>query len=144
MSAGAPLSVVIADDQETPDSRSSLPRHARVNLDPRAVARALGGQAHGNNVAAPGPGHSPRDRSLSILVSRKAPEGFVCYSHAGDDPLACRLGLSREKRENWAPARLNAVPREIIHTIDRERAARPLALWHEAKAIIGTVRDQRL
>ena len=61
--------------------------------------RALGGEASGNSVMAPGPGHSPHDRSLSVTLDANAPGGFLVHSFAGDDPIACkdhvraRLGL---------------------------------------------------
>ena len=61
-----------------------------AGLSARDIARALGGEARGRNVLAPGPGHSPRDRSLSVTVDDTAPDGFVVNSFAGDDPLACR------------------------------------------------------
>lgn len=54
-------------------------------LDPRSLASALGGEAHGDRVVAPGPGHARRDRSLSIKVDPSAPDGFVVNSFAGDD-----------------------------------------------------------
>lgn len=59
-------------------------------IDPRNLASALGGEASGNNVRAPGPGHSARDRSLSITVDPGAPDGFVVHSFADDDPIACK------------------------------------------------------
>src|SRR6516162_1836322 len=37
-------------------------------IDPQNLARALGGEARGNKVLAPSPGHSAKDRSLSITV----------------------------------------------------------------------------
>jgi hypothetical protein len=67
--------------------------------DLRSIARALGGEVSGRQVLAPGPGHSPRDRSLSIRIESGAPSGFVVFSHCGDDPIVCkdyvreRLGL---------------------------------------------------
>lgn len=57
------------------------------SVDPRTLAAALGGEAHGNRVLAPGPGHSPQDRSLSVLCNG---DDFVVHSFAGDDPLECR------------------------------------------------------
>ena len=39
-----------------------------MTLDPRAVARALGGSVSGRHIIAPGPGHSRADRSLSIEI----------------------------------------------------------------------------
>ncbi|GEO17431.1 AAA family ATPase [Microvirga aerophila] len=53
-------------------------------LDARTLARVLGGEATGNNVRAPGPGHSRDDRSMSVLVDPKAPDGFVAHSFAND------------------------------------------------------------
>ncbi len=62
-----------------------------MNLSPQGVAKALGGEARGCHVLAPGPGHlSPRDRSLSVLVDPQAPDGFVVMSFAGDDVLQCK------------------------------------------------------
>ena len=66
-------------------------------VDLRQMARALGGP-----VLAPGPGHSRKDRSLSVRLSPAAPDGFLAFSPAGDDWRACggyvraRFGLSRE------------------------------------------------
>jgi putative DNA primase/helicase len=80
-----------------------------------AIARALGGEAAGRDtVLAPGPGHSPRDRSLAVRLDPRAPDGFVCFSHAGDHWRECRdhvrrkLGLpawepSDEQRRSIAP-----------------------------------------
>jgi AAA domain len=39
---------------------------------------------------APGPGHSPHDRSLSVTLDANAPDGFLVHSFAGDDPIACK------------------------------------------------------
>lgn len=63
--------------------------------DLRGLARALGGDIVGRQVLCPGPGHSPRDRSLSITISAAAPEGFIVFSHAGDDFAACRDHVKR-------------------------------------------------
>jgi hypothetical protein len=53
-------------------------------------AQALGGEVRGRQVHAPGPGHSTHDRSMSIMLSATAPEGFVVHSFCGDDPITCR------------------------------------------------------
>ena len=72
-------------------------------MDIHSLARALGGEVVGGQVLAPGPGgHSRKDRSLSVRLTLTAPDGFLAFSHAGDDWRACRdyvrerLGLSRE------------------------------------------------
>lgn len=68
------------------------------------MARALGGQARGNRVVAPGPGHSRQDRSLSVLISADAPEGFTVHSFAGDDWTACREHVrQRLGLPEWRP-----------------------------------------
>ncbi|GAA0004409.1 AAA family ATPase [Bradyrhizobium diazoefficiens] len=75
-------------------------------MTPQQVAAALGGEVSGREVLAPGPGHAPKDRSLSIKLDSSAPDGMLVHSFAGDDPLQCkdyvreRLGLGR-----WEPKR---------------------------------------
>jgi putative DNA primase/helicase len=70
----------------------------------RSMAQALGGDVAGAAVICPGPGHSPRDRSLSVTLSLAAPDGFIVHSHAGDDWRECpdhvlnRLGRPAERR----------------------------------------------
>jgi hypothetical protein len=59
-------------------------------MDLQQLARALGGDVRGNQVMAPGPGHRPIDRSLAVKLDPAAPDGFVVFSHAGDDVIACR------------------------------------------------------
>lgn len=48
-----------------------------AGMDARSLAHALGGDVVGRDkVTVPGPGHSPRDRSLSIKLDPNAPDGF--------------------------------------------------------------------
>jgi hypothetical protein len=63
----------------------------------REIALALGGDVVSvTRVAAPGPGHSAKDRSLSVLITGS---DFIVHSFAGDDWRVCkeyvrsRLGL---------------------------------------------------
>ena len=70
--------------------------------DLRDIARLLNGDVVRGQLLAPGPGHSPQDRSLSVKLSATAPDGFLVFSHSGDrwqdcrDHVAERLGLRRE------------------------------------------------
>lgn len=57
-----------------------------TSLEP--IALRLGGEAFGNQINCPGPGHSPRDRSLSIKFNGDG--SFVVHSHSGDDWTTCR------------------------------------------------------
>ena len=62
-----------------------------AHLSLNAVARALGGEVSGkSSVVCPGPGHTRKDRSLCVTLSAAAPDGFIVFSHAGDDWRACR------------------------------------------------------
>jgi hypothetical protein len=89
-------------------------------LDARTLARALGGEARGNNVTAPGPGHSHEDRSLSVLVDPSAPDGFVVHSFTRDDPLKCRDYVNEKLgRPAWSPA-----PKETSDDIIRRMSER--------------------
>jgi len=56
----------------------------------RSLAAALGGEVDGDKVKAPGPNHSPADRSLVIWPKPDAPDGFTVHSFSGDDPIECR------------------------------------------------------
>jgi hypothetical protein len=59
-------------------------------VDLQFLARALGGEVNGKQVLAPGPGHSTKDRSLSVTLDPHAPDGFIVNSFAGDDPIQCK------------------------------------------------------
>ena len=51
-----------------------------------AIARALGGEVHGHRISCPGPGHSAKDRSLSVWFENGR---LTCCSFAGDDWRDC-------------------------------------------------------
>lgn len=77
-----------------------------LSLD--SIAQALGGEVNGNMVRAPGPDHSPSDRSLGIWITTTG-EDITVDSKAGDDPIRCkdyareRIGLPR-----WEPGSVQA------------------------------------
>jgi putative DNA primase/helicase len=107
-----------------------------MNLDPRAVASALGGCVWGCHVIAPGPGHSRADRSLSIEIDATAPDGFLCHSFAGDNWRECReyvrrvLGLG-----GWELSRKRSLPSRPTRpfALAEDRTALALHLWNEAR-----------
>jgi putative DNA primase/helicase len=88
----------------------------------RAVAHALGGQVAGNNtILVPGPGHSARDRSLAVRLDPAAPDGFLVFSHAGDDWKTCRDHVrARLGVPAWEPGDGDSreVPRDCIEKWD--------------------------
>src|SRR5215210_6504891 len=87
-------------------------------LDPRSLARALGGDVERDGqVLAPGPNHSPRDRSMSVKIDPAAPDGFVVHSFANDDPLVCKDHVrSKVGLPDWAP------PEKAADSIERMSA----------------------
>jgi hypothetical protein len=87
----------------------------------QVIAAALGGVVSGHQVMAPGPKHSPKDRSLSVRLSADAPDGFICFSHAGDDWRTCREYVrSRLGLPPWEPGDERHQQRTIPpHHIDR-------------------------
>lgn len=121
-------------------------------FNPQALARALGGEARGNRVYAPGPGHSKHDRSLSVLIDPNAPEGFVVSSFAGDDWLLsknhvrARIGLPGFNRicpGGDVTAAWDTAQPPLTRSSERIDAAartkRAMTLWSEAVPPPGTL-----
>src|ERR1700720_20968 len=102
----------------------------------KSGARALGGNVSGHSVLAPGPGHSARDRSLSITPSA-SPGGFIVHSHAGDDWRTCRdyvggkLGLPLF-RPGQAPSQLPKQGRKPVKETIANNLELALRLWRQA------------
>ena len=90
------------------------------------IAQALGGEISGQNVNAPGPGHSPVDRSLSVTLSDTAEDGFVVFSHASDDAMACK-DYVRDKLNipKWTPTVVKNNDRNVEY-IYRDENNKPL------------------
>lgn len=92
-----------------------------------ALAAILGGDAKGNNILCPGPGHSHADRSLSIRLDATAPQGFLVHSFAGDDPILCRDYI----KKRLAIEAFNPPPRSrSMETHSTQELA--LSCWREA------------
>jgi putative DNA primase/helicase len=107
-----------------------------MTLDPCIMAHALGGDAHGHHIVAPGPGHSRADRSLSIKIDQAAPDGFYCHSFSGDDWRACRDHVRRAiGRGAWQPQRT----RRAVVRADGGRIALALRMWGGARDPRGTL-----
>jgi putative DNA primase/helicase len=101
-------------------------------IDLRSLAIAVGGEVSGRRVLAPGPGHSPKDRSLAISLSNDAPDGFVLHSFAGDDWRTCR-DFVRQKLNlpDWQPGdgheAQRTIPRSFVDKWDFAEADRAAA-----------------
>jgi hypothetical protein len=81
------------------------PGGAPMMLSLQQLATVLGGEVSGNQVLAPGPGHSPRDRSMSV----KLVEGdYIANSFSGDDWKALRDYIDTKiGAPKWAPKPAN-------------------------------------
>jgi len=124
-------------------------------LDLREIARRLGGEIAAGKVIAPAPGHSPRDRSLWVIPSWQAPDGFRvhCFSPKDDwrearDYVRGRLGLPTWQASpqddpfvRRSDQRAN-LPLENSHPA--ARIARAVAIWNSSSDAHGTVVERYL
>jgi hypothetical protein len=104
-------------------------------IDLQSFCAALGGDIVGRNqIVCPGPGHSQRDRSLSIKLTAA---GFICHSFCGDDWRVCqdyvreRLGLPRWHKHK--PLDLRPLQRTQPQTDPKQNIERARRLWDEAQ-----------
>jgi hypothetical protein len=112
----------------------------------REIARALGGEVSGRQVLAPLPGHSPRDRSLSVKLSATAPDGFVVHYFTGDwregrdhvrEPLGLPLDGWRDRDRRPRPRRCD--PDDAKSEPDRARW-----IWRQRQPITGSLAERYL
>jgi putative DNA primase/helicase len=126
-------------------------------MDLRSMAAALGGEVQkgkrGPFVLCPGPGHSAKDRSLSVTQSRTDPDGFVCYSHSpANDWRACRdhvrarlnlPGFQPSRRDSTQPRRERpAQPKPAAPITDNSASAQ--RIWCAASDPRGTLAERYL
>lgn len=115
-------------------------------IELRSMASALGGEVvkgrDGTFILCPGPGHSARDRSLSVLPSSTDPDGFVCFSHANNAWQDCRKHILQ--RLGRAPAEYVKRSRNGAVTAKRNDNTMPLSLWNEAIEPRGTLVENYL
>lgn len=113
-----------------------------TQLNLRQAAIALGGDVAGRNrILCPGPGHSRRDRSLSVTFNG---DDFLVHSFAGDDFRECRdhvkavLGLSDDRPVEF---------RVPAPQVDPDRLARQKTaadIWARSISIAGTLAETYL
>jgi putative DNA primase/helicase len=128
------------------------------SLSLQEIARALGGEISGRQVLAPGPGHSPKDRSLAISLHRDAPDGFVLHSFADDDWKTCRDFVRwKLNLPDWQPGdgreAQRTIPRSHIEkwdfsvmdgeALDQRRTEDDLVRIERAKKIWNEALDPR-
>ena len=110
----------------------------------RSIARAVEGDVVGGHVLCPGPGHSPRDRSLAVYVDPNAPDLFRVHSFAGDNWRVCRdyvkarLGVTNVTSSGGCGNFHTRKQGLDASTPTAERTRLALAIWSEAHEINGT------
>ncbi|WP_346658630.1 phage/plasmid primase, P4 family [Bradyrhizobium sp. 173] len=99
--------------------------HTLFPFSVHQIVAKLGGQVTGpDKCSVPGPGHSAKDTSLSITIAPTAPDGFIVYSHAGDDDIECKdwvrekLGLPRWTAQRKAEKASKVVQEYIYRQAD--------------------------
>jgi hypothetical protein len=124
-------------------------RAAATNL--RELARVLGGEIVGGQVIAPGPGHSPRDRSLAVKLAAQSPVGFITHSHAGDPWRVCQDYVLEKLGSPHAEAHRDTkgsalIPHRDGAPEDHERQQHKKAgwLWSRRQPIAGTIAERYL
>src|SRR5437762_4375492 len=113
-------------------------------MNARALAEILGGEVIGaNRVLGPGPGHSRADRSMSVLITDTAADGFVVTSFAGDNWRTCRDHVLGQL--GHCATASHHKPRPLIgHDHAGGRHALIEQLWHNSAPIIGTTAESYL
>jgi hypothetical protein len=122
------------------------------------IAKALGGIVTGGQVLAPGPGHSAKDRSMSVKIGESGK--LIVHSHAGDDAMACKTYVERKLGIVWQPEhqqhatgafermqsraiKLNGHAEPESRPSDK-RQMQALRIWHESVDPRGTVAESYL
>jgi putative DNA primase/helicase len=121
------------------------------------LAAALDGEVASMQVLAPGPGHSRKDRSLAVRPAPAAADGFLVFSHAGDDWRECRDYVRQRLGIEWRHPRTVSDPIENMrraaarfeaeraHAAEIERKRqRAVAIWNAALDPRGTVVEDYL
>jgi hypothetical protein len=107
--------------------------------DLHSLAQVLGGEVRGHQVLAPGQGHSPKDRSLSIRFDPHAPGGFLVHCFGAGDPLAekdriCQILGLRQSERNPRPTLQNPASERD----NEQRITQALAIWQQSQNPHGT------
>jgi hypothetical protein len=103
-------------------------------LSLQQIARALNGEIRGDQVAAPGPGHSAGDRSLSVKVSDSG-DDIVVHSFAGDDPIECKkyvrekCGIQFKPNGRHSSEDIARMLHDAVASERREPKAKPVAIY---------------
>jgi len=118
------------------------------------IVRAWGGDWYGNYGTAPAPGHSRKDRSVSIRPHSSDPDDVIVQSFAGEDPLAIkdemrRQGLLPTRSGRFRVQLLRSPAQEAVKTTAEAEGVRrsrelALSLWRRSQPIVDTPAERYL
>ena len=83
--------------------------------DLQTLARALGGEVNDGQVIAPGPGHSAKDRSLSVKLDNNAPDGFLVHSFTAT--ILSFVVIMYARKSDFPPLNQTAVAIAVYRTM---------------------------
>lgn len=107
----------------------------------RAAAAALGGDPAGSNkIVCPGPGHSSKDRSLSVTFTGDGT--FVVHSFANDDWQVCRDHVKARLGIQEEPQRDEKSRRRTESSPSTDTSWQPT--WRESTALWGSLGEAYL
>lgn len=108
-----------------------------TTLSLEAIAVALGGQVSGNEVLAPTPGHSTRDRGTALRIAPGAPDNLLvtCYNGGRADALAVKdrlreVGLLHQR--SGTSRTLTKGEKLAIRQAEARRNSERFAQWQKA------------
>jgi putative DNA primase/helicase len=109
----------------------------------RQIALILGGDVVGGQVVCPGPGHSPKDRSLAVRPAPTMPDGFIVHSHCGDPWQDCHEYVrARLAQVAFTPIRHS--PPAVRGNKFQTTTSGALALWRDGMEPHGTLVERYL
>ena len=114
----------------------------------RSMAAALGGEVmkgrKGLFILCPGPGHSAKDRSLSVTLSATDPDGFVCFSHTTDAWQDCRDHVRGRTGGRSSEYRETAKRQAKRQNATTDNSAGAVRLWGAGADPRGTLAERYL
>lgn len=108
-----------------------------MDINLKSIAHILGGEVKGNQVLAPGPGHSAEDRSLSVTISNSGDDVIVHTFSPADDDLECKRYVREKCGIQFKPNgngkdkfSLDVMVRAAMSAANGKPKAKPIAIYH--------------